>query len=102
MDQSHDIKKHVRTYIAVFIALLALTMITVAVSYLHLEVHEAITIALIVATVKGGLVASFFMHLISERKAIYMALILTAVFFAALMWLPLFAHSDPIMMNHVS
>jgi cytochrome c oxidase subunit 4 len=101
MDQSHDIKKHVRTYIGVFIALLALTMVTVAVSYLHLEVHEAITIALIVATVKGGLVASFFMHLISEKKAIYMALILTAVFFAVLMWLPLFAHSDPIMMNHV-
>jgi cytochrome c oxidase subunit 4 len=101
MDQSHDIKKHVRTYIGVFIALLALTMVTVAVSYLHLEVHEAITIALIVATVKGGLVASFFMHLISEKKAIYMALILTAVFFAVLMWLPLFAHSDPILMNHV-
>jgi|SRR3989304_2684917 len=101
MDQTQDIKKHVRTYIAVFIALLALTTITVAVSYLHLETHEAIIIALIVAAVKGGLVASFFMHLISEKKAIYMALILTAVFFAVLMALPIFAHSDPIMMKHV-
>ena len=101
MDQSHDIKKHVRTYVGVFITLLALTMITVAVSYLHLEIHEAVTIALLVAVVKGGLVASFFMHLISEKKAIYMALLLTAVFFAVLMWLPLFAHSDPILMKHV-
>lgn len=101
MDQTHDIKKHVRTYVYVFITLLALTMITVAVSYLHLEIHEAVTIALIIAVTKGGLVASFFMHLISEKKAIYAALILTAVFFAALMSLPLFAHSDPVMMNHV-
>jgi caa(3)-type oxidase subunit IV len=62
MDQSHDIKKHVRTYVGVFITLLALTMITVAVSYLHLEIHEAVTIALLVAVVKGGLVASFLIH----------------------------------------
>ncbi len=101
MDQSHDIKKHVRTYIAVFIALLALTMVTVAISYLHLEVYQAIAVALVVAAVKGGLVAGFFMHLLSEKKVIYMALILTLVFFAVLMWLPLFAHSDPILIKHV-
>ena len=83
---SHDIKKHVRTYIVVFVALLTLTLITVA---------------LVIATVKGSLVASYFMHLISEKKAIYGALILTAVFFVALMWLPIFAHSDPIIYNHV-
>ncbi len=101
MDQAHDIKKHVRTYIAVFAALLALTMVTVAVSYLHLEVHEAIVVALVVATVKAGLVASYFMHLISEKKVIYASLILTAIFFAVLMWLPLFAASDPIIYKHV-
>src|SRR6185503_8771075 len=101
MDQSHDIRKHVRTYIVVFAALLALTMITVAISYLHLEIHEAVAIALVVATIKGGLVASYFMHLISEKKVIYAALILTVFFFAALMWLPIFAASDPIVIKNV-
>jgi cytochrome c oxidase subunit 4 len=103
MDASHstDIKKHVRTYIVVFVALLTLTLVTVAVSYLHLGVKEAIVVALVIATVKGSLVASYFMHLISEKKAIYATLILTAVFFVALMWLPIFAHSDPIILNHV-
>ena len=101
MDSSHDIKKHVRTYITVFVALMALTIVTVTISYLHLSVAAAITVALIIATIKGSLVASYFMHLISEKKIIYATLILTAVFFIALMWLPIFAHSDPITNNNV-
>ncbi len=96
-----EIKKHVKTYVTVFVALLALTLITVTVSYLHLDVPAAITVALIIATIKGSLVASYFMHLISEKKVIYGALILTAVFFVALMWLPIFAHSNPIVYKHV-
>ncbi len=96
-----EVKQHVRTYVMVFVALLALTMITVTVSYLHLNVVPAITIALIIAGIKGSLVASYFMHLISERKVIYATLILTAVFFVALMWLPIFAHSDPVVYKHV-
>ncbi|MER3523151.1 MAG: cytochrome-c oxidase [Ignavibacteria bacterium] len=85
---SDEVKKSVRTYILVFVALMVLTMITVAISTLHLDVAAAVTVALIVATIKGSLVAGFFMHLISERKLIYATLILTAVFFVALMFLP--------------
>ncbi len=96
-----DIRKHVRTYVTVFVSLLALTLITVTVSYLHLNVPLAITVALAIAVIKGSLVASYFMHLISEKKVIYGALLLTAVFFIALMWLPIFAHSDPIVYKHV-
>jgi cytochrome c oxidase subunit IV len=101
--QAHDvdIKKHVRTYITVFITLLALTLITVAVSYLHLNMTTAIIVALTIAAVKGSLVASYFMHLISEKKVIYATLILTAVFFIVLMCLPIFAHSDPIIYKNV-
>lgn len=90
MADSHteDIKKHVRTYVVVFVALMALTMVTVAVSYLHLSIGYAITVAMIIASIKGSLVASYFMHLISERKLIYIVLILTVIFFAALMLLP--------------
>lgn len=98
---AHDIKKEVRRYVIVFVALLGLTVITVTVSYLQLATLPAILVALFVACVKGSLVASYFMHLISEKKAIFMTLLLTVVLFAALMSLPLFAHSDPIVIRHV-
>ena len=89
-DHAADIDKHVRVYITVFVALMALTIITVGVSYLHLPVRMAVTVALLVATIKGSLVACYFMHLISEKKLIYAVLLLTAVFFVALIALPVF------------
>ena len=91
---SHDIKKEVRGYIGVFIALAALTALTVAASYLDVSGMTHILIAMAIATVKGGLVAAYFMHLISEKKLIYSTLILTAVFFVVLMILPLSTSLD--------
>ena len=69
-----DIDKQVKIYITVFVALMALTLITVAISYLHLPPAMAITVALFVALVKGSLVACYFMHLIAEKKLIYAVL----------------------------
>ena len=89
-----DIDKHVRVYILVFVALMVLTIVTVAVSYLHLPVAMAVAVALLVATVKGSLVACYFMHLISEKKLIYAVLALTAAFFIALLALPAVTHSN--------
>jgi len=91
-----EIKKHTRVYILVFVALLALTMVTVAVSYLHLSTGAAVTVALIIATIKGSLVASYFMHLISEKKLIYVVLIITVIFFIGLMALPVGSFSDKV------
>jgi cytochrome c oxidase subunit 4 len=93
-DHAVDIDRHVRVYITVFVALMALTIITVAVSRFHLPVHYAVTVALLVATIKGALVACYFMHLISEKKLIYAVLILTAAFFVALLALPIFTVND--------
>jgi cytochrome c oxidase subunit IV len=87
-DHAADIDRHVRVYITVFVALMALTIITVAISYLHLPLAMAVAAALLVATIKGSLVACYFMHLISEKKLIYAVLALTAVFFLALLVLP--------------
>jgi cytochrome c oxidase subunit 4 len=97
---SDDISKHVRTYFMVFGALLLLTGITVAVSYLHLQVHEAIIVALLIATIKGSLVALFFMHLNHERKLIYWVLMLTAVFFFVLMLVPLATNLNKIVLRY--
>jgi cytochrome c oxidase subunit 4 len=89
-----EINKHVRIYITVFAALMVLTIVTVAIARLHLPVHTAVTLALIVATIKGTLVACYFMHLISEKKLIYAVLALTVVFFAVLLALPVFTTND--------
>ena len=67
---------------------MVLTIVTVAISRLHLPVPLAVTVALLVAIVKGSLVACYFMHLISEKKLIYAVLALTAAFFVALLALP--------------
>jgi cytochrome c oxidase subunit 4 len=91
MDSNHaiDIDKTVRGFKVVFIALLALTAVTVGVSYLHLEEHEAIIIALIIASFKASLVALFFMRLLSEEKVIFLVLATTVVFFFVLLVVPL-------------
>jgi cytochrome c oxidase subunit IV len=89
-----DIDRHVRSYITVFVALMVLTIITVAISYLDLSVPLAVTVALIVATIKGALVAGVFMHLRSEQKLIYAVLVVTVLFFIVLMALPVFTHSN--------
>ena len=89
-----EVKKSVRTYMVVFAALAALTVLTVAASYLHLPTSMTILVALVIASAKGSLVALFFMHLIDERKAIYWILGLTVVFFIALMFLPVGTVAD--------
>ena len=87
-NHAEDIQRHVRTYLVVFAALAALTVLTVTISYMHLATPAAITVALLVAIIKGSLVAMFFMHLISEEKAIYWLLGLTVCFFVFLMFIP--------------
>ena len=84
-----EIKRETRVYLNVFIALAAFTAITVGISYMKVSFGIAVTLALLVATIKGSLVACYFMHLISERKLIYTVLLITAGFFLVLLFLPL-------------
>ena len=93
-DHTADIDKHVKVYIIVFVALMVLTIITVAIARVHLPVPIAVSVALFVATIKGSLVACYFMHLISEKKLILAVLLLTGVFFAVLLALPVLTHSN--------
>jgi cytochrome c oxidase subunit IV len=83
-----EIQKEKRVYLTVFGGLAILTTLTVAVAYMHIVHRWAIVVALMIASVKGFLVAGFFMHLLSEKKLIYSVLILTVFFFAVLMWGP--------------
>jgi len=92
---SHDISKHIKVYVGVFVALLLGTILTVAMYYQHFDsVAVTVAIALFIATVKASLVAGFFMHLISEKKAIYAILLATVFFFAGMMYLTVWARGE--------
>lgn len=91
-----EIRKEVRTYMTVFAALMLLTVVTVVVSYLRLAIPVAVLVALVIATIKGGMVASFFMHLIHERRLIFWVLLLAVAFFVFLMFIPLLTSLDRI------
>lgn len=91
---AEEVKKHVRVYIGVFVSLLILTGVTVGVSYLHLSISAAVGVALLVATVKGSLVACYFMHLISEKAMLFWILALCAFFFVVLLLIPVITVSD--------
>jgi cytochrome c oxidase subunit 4 len=97
-DTTHtdDIKKHVKIYMTVFAALAVLTVVTVSVAYLHLSIWPALIVALLIASIKGGLVASYFMHLISEKKVIFYFLIFTVIFLIAMFILTISSFHDQI------
>ena len=63
-----DIRKHVRVYIGVFVALMVLTVVTVGVAQLHLPVADGHHGGALRGDHKGSLVALFFMHLSNERR----------------------------------
>jgi len=90
MSDNHavDIDKHVRVYMIVFASLAVLTCVTVGVYYLPLGPTASIVLALVIATVKGSLVACYFMHLISEKKFVYLLLIAVGIFFVSLLLFP--------------
>jgi len=79
----------------VFGALLVGTFLTVAMYSVHFDAMAVtITIAVCIATVKAALVAGFFMHLISERKAIYAIMLATVFFFASMMYLIVWSRGE--------
>ncbi len=93
---SAEVKKSTRTYVMVGLALLVFTAITVAANRFHFGVPVAVTVALLIATMKGSMVASIFMHLSHEKKWVYGALILTVLGFLVLMTVSIFTVSDSI------
>ncbi len=93
---AEDIKKHIVVYYKVFAALAVLTTLTVAISYLDFGIGAAVLVAMLVASVKGTLVACYFMHLLTERGMIFWVLGLCAFFFALLMVLPVVTIADSV------
>ena len=83
---AHDAIAHpvpLKTLIGVFAALIVLTVLTVAVTYVKLGAAN-IWVALFIAAAKGALVALYFMHLRWDSPFNSIALV-TALFFVALL-----------------
>jgi cytochrome c oxidase subunit 4 len=78
----------------VFGSLAVLTVVTVAVAYLDLPIWPALILALLIASVKGGLVGGYFMHLSTEKKIIYWVLMLTAGLLLFMFLIFISAHHD--------
>ena len=94
-DDAHSIeavKKHVRQYLIIGVALMLGTALTVWASLINFGSREInIVVALVIATAKGFLVVGFFMHLLSEKKMIYSVMATTIFFFTALLYLTLWS-----------
>jgi cytochrome c oxidase subunit IV len=89
---AEEVKKSVRRYMIVFIALIIGTIVTVAANFIHFSsVALTVTVALVIASIKAFLVAGYFMHLMSEKKMIYAILAATAFFFVGLMYLTIWS-----------
>lgn len=91
-----EIRKHTRTYLMVGGLLILFTFITVAVAYIPFSTAGHFVVGLSIATFKAALVAYVFMHLNDERRLVYIFLIVSAVFFIALMFLTLWGKWNPI------
>ncbi len=78
---------HVGRYLAVWIALLVLTVLTYVLARIQLPGVWAILVALLIAVCKGTLVALFFMHLWDQAGANRLVFVTSLVFVALLIGL---------------
>ena len=90
-----DHASHIRLYWSVGAALLVGTVVTVLARHLEFNsVYLTVAVALFIATIKAFLVAGYFMHLLSEKKTIYLIMVTTAAFFVGLVGLIMWSSSD--------
>ena len=67
---------HAVNYVAIFLTLVALTVVTVAVAFIpRLKEWQKVLLALAIASVKATFVVLYFMHLKFEGKLIYLIFI---------------------------
>jgi cytochrome c oxidase subunit 4 len=77
-----------KTYYIVYFALLALTLLTCALSFVP-QVGWHATVGLGIASVKAGLIAVFFMHILSADRLPWLTLLAGILWFSILLGLTL-------------
>lgn len=76
----NDKHPHITSYsqhLVILIILLVLTFVTVAITEIHFSTFS-VGVALIIASVKGGTVLTYFMHL--KHESLFLKLIVVGVF----------------------
>lgn len=87
-----DFQSEINGYRSIFFSLVFLSAVGVGIHYLHLPTIFNIILILGVAFIQATLSVCYFMHLISERKLIFLVLILTVVFVIGMIGLILHQH----------
>ena len=88
-DYYHEHSHSYAIYILVWLALMALTAITVAVAGMDIGRFTVVT-ALVIAAFKAYLVLTIFMHLRSETKT-FVVFVIVAIFFLGISFVLLFS-----------
>ncbi|HJT35034.1 MAG TPA: cytochrome C oxidase subunit IV family protein [Pirellulales bacterium] len=82
---AHDLQREQKHYLAVYAVLVAGTVLTVAMYYVHFEaLWQTVTVALLIAAAKAACVAAIFMHMWHGQRDVYKLLFFTGVFVATL------------------
>lgn len=84
---SHESTAHssVKTYLLVFLGLGILTGLTVSLSYMNFSHSVGITLAALISLAKCVLIATFFMHLKTERWGVWSFLLVGLILVAGLL-----------------
>ena len=87
----HETSEHVegtkRTFLFVWVWLLALTAVEVILAYQHLEIKVMLGILMTLSIVKASLIISYFMHLRYERTSLAWTLMPALVFVVGMMFI---------------
>lgn len=91
-----DLGGYVRRCLAVFLVIVCAIGLMIFTSFAHIAGGWPVKVTLIlaIAVVNAFMVASFLMHLLSEKRMIFTVLAFTVTFFAGMMGLTLWAMSD--------
>jgi caa(3)-type oxidase subunit IV len=90
-----ELNSYIRRCALVFAAVVCATSLMIYASYLpHFGWPAKVAMILAIAICNAFVVASFLMHLLTEKKMIFTVLIFTVFFFAGLMGLTLWAMND--------
>jgi cytochrome c oxidase subunit 4 len=89
-----DFQAEIKSYRSIFFSLVFLSAVSVGIHYLHLPTVFNMVLILGIAFIQATLSVCYFMHLITERKLIFLVLILTAVFVISMLGLILHGHFD--------
>ncbi len=91
-----DLNSYIKRCLLVLLAIVCATGTMIATSFAHIGGGWTAKVALIlcIAIINAFIVASFLMHLLSEKKMVFTVLAFTVFFFAGLMGLTMWAMND--------